>query len=690
MKNLAIKLNKLSEHFVVRVIRRGMMSLIPMVITASLSLAVLCFPIVSFQHFLIRFCGGFFYHLLEYVKDFSFSFFSVMLTIAISYSYVIEKKETIESAIFAPIASCVSFLLICHIGMEENVSNLGAQGCFLAIFVAFFVSAGYVALVRKGIGRWISSSYGQDLVYRKAMQAAIPMAILMLGTALASYLIFDVCHISNFNQWLGMKVEHFLQGINSDFLTAVLCTLMIHLLWFLGIHGSNAMEVVVNAHIEIQPDVIFNKTFLDVFVLMGGCGTSICILLAVLCFSRYKKTKNLMKTAALPVVLNINELITFGLPIIWNPMMFVPFLAVPLECTVISYAAFKLGLVAPIVTAVNWTTPALFSGYLACGHSVSGIVLQVVNITAGVFTYLPFVRIYERYDEHRVKDQIKAITDELKACESSGEDITFLDGRDEIGAAANMLMDELHEAVRNRQLYFMYQPQFEASGKCIGAEALIRWNHPIAGMIYPPLIILLAKRGNFLSEIEYQIFDMACEAIKKIDGITKEPFKISVNITAKSLRWDGLEDCIQNAVERYGISPEKLWVEVTEQDILAKTEEVNRKIRSIREKGHKFLIDDFGVGKTSILYLQTKMFDGVKIDGFLTKTLLTDNVSRQIVTSVIDLSNKLGMCVIAEFVERKEECDLLDELGCTWYQGYYFSKPVMFEQFEKIMKAGKV
>ena len=129
---------------------------------------------------------------------------------------------------------------------------------------------------------------------------------------------------------------------------------------------------------------------------------------------------------------------------------------------------------------------------------------------------------------------------------------------------------------------------------------------------------------------------------------------------------------------------------MTEQDILAKTEEVNRKIRSIREKGHKFLIDDFGVGKTSILYLQTKMFDGVKIDGFLTKTLLTDNVSRQIVTSVIDLSNKLGMCVIAEFVERKEECDLLDELGCTWYQGYYFSKPVMFEQFEKIMKAGKV
>ena len=156
-----------------------------------------------------------------------------------------------------------------------------------------------------------------------------------------------------------------------------------------------------------------------------------------------------------------------------------------------------------------------------------------------------------------------------------------------------------------------------------------------------------------------------------------------MNITARSLKWEGLEDCIAEAVKRFDVEPGKLWIEITEQDLLSKDQENTKKIARLREKGHKFFIDDFGMGKTSIFYLQSMLFDGVKIDGSLIRTIIDDKTSREIVSSVIDLSGKLGMKVVAEFVETKEICELLDKFGCDYYQGYYFSKPIGLSEFLK-------
>ncbi len=679
--NRFIKISdRLSQPFILNVVRRGMTALIPIVLASSIALAITAFPVPAFENWLQGLMGGAVYTLLTYMAEFSFSYFSVILTISLSISYALEKEESVETSVFAPLASCISFLLVSRPITGDVSSKLGTQGSFWALVISLTVTWAYFKLINSKLGSIWDISAGHDMIYRGAMRAFIPLTIVLTGSAVISYILHDICGIMNITEWLGSIFDYMLSSLNNSFAEALSCALIIHLLWFFGIHGSNALESFWSAHMSVGAGTIFSKTFFDVFVLMGGCGTSLCIVISILAFSKYNKHKNLARSAILPVLFNINEMITFGLPIIWNPALLIPFLLVPLECTAVSYIALRLGIVAPVVSEVSWTTPVFISGYTAT-NSISGALLQLACIVIGTATYTPFLRLNSAFALKRTKKHVDLITEELKTAEARNEDVTFLDRTDALGATANMLLHDFHNAVRANEPYLVFQPQFRADGSCIGAEALLRWKHPTGGYIYPPLMIYLAKKGNFLPELEERIFDMACLAIKQTEENCRKPFKISANITAQSLKWDKLEDCIEKAEQRYGISPEHLWIEITEQDILSRDTQYIDKITRLREKGHKFLIDDFGMGRTSILYLQSGLFDGVKIDGSLTGSIIEDKTSREIVTSVIELSQKLGLLTIAEFVEKKEECELLDKTGCSYYQGYYFSKPVELQKF---------
>ncbi len=674
--------DRLSGPFILNVVRRGMTVLIPIILASSVALAIMAFPVPAFEKWLQEFMGGTVYTLLSYIKDFSFSYFSVMLVISISTSYVLESKEPIETSVFAPPAACIAFLLISRANEGNAAVKLGTQGSFWALAISFIVSWAYNKLVHSKLGNVWSIPAGHDTFFRGAMRSFLPLVVIITSSALISFFLYDVCKIENITYWLGDIIDKLLNSLHSDFIEVLACVVIIHIFWFFGIHGSNVVEPFMQTHVAVGSDIIFSKTFFDVFILMGGCGTSVCIIAAVLIFCRRGKLKNIARTSILPVFLNINEIVTFGLPIIWNPTLLIPFMLVPMEAAVIAYAAIKFGIVAPVVSEVTWTAPIIVSGYFAT-HSISGSLLQIVIVIVGTLTYAPFIRKHESNEEQMIKNNVGELIKMLQEAEQNGEEPVFLNKTDALGVTANMLMTDLHTAVKGRQPYLMYQPQFKADGTCIGAEALLRWRHPLGGFIYPPLIIYLAKKGGFLPELEEHIFDMACNAIKQTEAMTDKPFKISVNITARSLKWDRLEECIAEKMDNCGITPDKLWIEITEQDIFSRDEENIEKITRLRKNGHKFLIDDFGMGRTSVFYLQSELFDGVKLDGALVKNILSDNASREIVSSVIELSSKLGMLVIAEFVETKEICDVLDELGCDYYQGYYFSKPVGLEEFWK-------
>ena len=282
-------------------------------------------------------------------------------------------------------------------------------------------------------------------------------------------------------------------------------------------------------------------------------------------------------------------------------------------------------------------------------------------------------------------ERMKSLFSAFQEMEEEGEIPKFLMQTDQKGVVARMMLEDLKYAIRHRQLFLLYQPQIDDTGHCFGAEALLRWNHPTYGFIYPPFIIYLAKEGGVLQDLERLIFDLAGEAIQNVTQEYKGEFKVSVNITAKSLYWD-IEECIEECLEKYHIPAEKLWLEITEQDVIANSNNVIDKLSRLKAVGHTLLIDDFGMGHTSLIYLQSNYFNVVKLDGSLVKKILQSNTNQKIVESIVKLGKELDVDVIAEYVETQEQVEMLKELGCKRYQGYLFSKPVSIEECIKCLK----
>ena len=202
----------------------------------------------------------------------------------------------------------------------------------------------------------------------------------------------------------------------------------IHIFWFFGIHGGNVMDsIMVSAFGENlihntsqyalnhdafneQLDII-SKGFLDTFVFMGGAGTSLCIIIAVLIIARSRYMRSIAKMGGVFALFNMNEIMLFGFPVILNPILLIPFLLTPLTITLVSWSAMSLGLVARVVTEVHWAMPPLISGYLATGGHLSGSILQVINIAAGILIYLPFIRLMDRREVQKeaLKDDNTAL-----------------------------------------------------------------------------------------------------------------------------------------------------------------------------------------------------------------------------------------------------------------------------------------
>ena len=248
------------------------------------------------------------------------------------------------------------------------------------------------------------------------------------------------------------------------------------------------------------------------------------------------------------------------------------------------------------------------------------------------------------------------------------------------------LQNQLHLAVSNQELDFYYQPQVDAKNKLIGAEALVRWNHPVWGIILPEKFIQMAEEtllieniGNYLLKlgfkrlIEWAKNDHTCH------------LTLSVNISAKQFHKSCFLQNIDDLFKKYPINPSKLILELTESISIEDMEYVSLKMTTLKEKYHiKLSLDDFGTGYSSLSYLQLMPFDEIKIDRCFVQDITSNPKNASIVKSIIALAKIYNFDVIAEGVETQEECHFLKNIGCERFQGYFFSKPVPLEQFNMI------
>ena len=676
---------KLEENFFLIVVRHGLNMMLPFILTGGMACALYNLPFKEYQQMINGPVFGWIGWLMNLVYQGTFGFFSIALVIALSLSFAMEKNQSTDQAALYVIVAVGAYGTQLNIGTEYfNMDELGVTGCFGAIVVS--MASCYLFYWLKQIKFLSMREYTatMEVISANAVHSFLPAVMIIAMFALFSKVLLVCFDVRSLQELFSNAFYVIFANRKVGFLSGLCYTVLLHVLWLFGIHGSHVLEAVARNNFCIQEGEIFSKSMFDTFVVMGGCGTTICALIAIFFFFRKDRMAKMAKLACPTVIFNLNEVLNFGIPIVFNPFLAIPFVLTPVVCYCISYGAAFFHLIPAVQNEISWTVPVLFSGYLSTG-SVKGSVLQLICIILGVAIYTPFLYLNKNMQESISKKHLQSLVKSLQELEENNETPNLLQRTDQIGMISRMLLQDLKLAIEKKQLFLLYQPQIDSNNVCLGAEALLRWNHPVFGFIYPPLIIYLAKEGGLLPKLEQWLIESACCAIKTTEEQYDGDFKLSINITAKSLLWD-IESCIHENIEKYHISPKKLWLEITEQDVVSNSNIVADKLSNLKKVGHTLLIDDFGMGHTSLLYLQSNYFNVVKLDGSLIKKMLGSNTNQKIISSIVRLGAELGVEVIAEYVENNEQKEKLLELGCKRYQGYLFSKPVALEEFISYLK----
>jgi len=239
------------------------------------------------------------------------------------------------------------------------------------------------------------------------------------------------------------------------------------------------------------------------------------------------------------------------------------------------------------------------------------------------------------------------------------------------------LEEDLRKAIKNEQFELYYQPQMEiVADKIIGAEVLIRWNHPQKGLISPMDFIPIAEENGMIIEIGAWVFKQACNHLQKNIRDGKQVIPIAVNLSAIQFSNKGLIDMIQSTIEQVKIPSNLIELEITESAIMKDADKAIGVIDELTKLGIRISIDDFGTGYSSLAYLKKFKVDKLKIDREFIKDLPYDKEDSVLTSTMIMLANNLELDVLAEGVETKEQIDFLIQKGCNIVQGYYYSKPL--------------
>ncbi|HHI5802360.1 TPA: EAL domain-containing protein [Clostridioides difficile] len=673
-------------------IKQGMILAIPAIMTGSTALVILNLPIKAYQEYLSSLFNGEVTNILNFINDSTLGIISLIILLTISYSY--GKIYGSKYTVLVPIVAMCSFLVFSH-GNELNsyIEIFKTKWLFTSIIVSMTSSVLFVKLTESFVTNVKFHTEGADADFNMVVSAIVPFIIVVFLFSIFRVIMISLIGSSNFQDIFYNLFSNVFNRMGTNLMSALLFIFLMHFMWFFGIHGSNVLDTVAKNLFENSmaininlvnnnqlPTEIFTKTFFDTMVLLGGCGSLLCLVIAIFLSEKRTNVRKLAKIASIPALFNINEMLVFGIPIVFNYIMFVPFVITPIISTITSYVAMSTGIVPCTVSAVEWTSPIFLSGYMSTG-SIRGSLLQVFNLCVGVMIYIPFIKMSQNRYTYMFKNNIENLTNLLKRYELTGEQPNILNHNGKIGSISKMLASDLKFAMKRGEIELFYQPQVNYNGDVVGAEGLLRWKHPIGGFIYPPLVIILAKEEGFLDELGEYIINKACIDLKKSEKLLTNPVKFSVNISPDQLDDPKLPEQIKNIISSNDINPNMLGIEITEQIALSGSQIIIERINAIHNLGIKLIMDDFGMGHSSLIYLQNNNFDIVKLDGSLVKEILTNKRSSEIIMTIVNLSKNLDFDIVVEYVENMDQRDKLYGLGCEIYQGYYYSKAIPFEEF---------
>ncbi len=260
---------------------------------------------------------------------------------------------------------------------------------------------------------------------------------------------------------------------------------------------------------------------------------------------------------------------------------------------------------------------------------------------------------------------------------------------DEMKESAKMhkfIEDSMENALQNHEFVMYLQPKYSISReKVIGAEALVRWVHPERGIIPPMEFVPLFEENGFILKMDAYIWEEACKAIRDWIDRGVEPVPISVNVSRRHLKDRLFVDILNNLTHKYGIPKHLLEIEITE---TIEEAAVKEGILSLKESGYTLLMDDFGSGYSSLNMLKDTQFDVIKIDRIFLQDFISSERGRNIVEHTIRMTRAIGLDLVAEGVETKEQAMFLSSCGCDMAQGFYYAKPMTLADFNMKYSVG--
>lgn len=404
---------KISGNAHLQSIRDGFALAMPLLIIGSMFMLISNFPIQSWMDLLrsTEVNGNTIASYFSAATNATFTIMSIFVVIGIGYAYGGKLKV---NQIFSGIVSLVAWFILMPFsfeftpeGSEEALTVnglsfdwLGSKGVFIGIISAFLAVRIYKIIIDKGLV--IKMPAGVPPTVGQSFAALLPAAFVMTAFVLIRF-IFSLTPWDNAFNFVYSVLQLPLQHIGGTLTAMILVYLFAHILWFLGIHGTNitdsmfmpilyalSAENLAKVNAGQLPENIINVQFQNLFATYGGAGSTLSLLIVAVLIAKSKRLKQLSKLSILPAVFDINEPVIYGLPIVLNPLLMVPFILVPTINIIISYVTMNIGLV-PIPNGVimPWTTPPIVSGFLSSNWQ--GAVLQLFLIVLGCLIYYPFV-----------------------------------------------------------------------------------------------------------------------------------------------------------------------------------------------------------------------------------------------------------------------------------------------------------
>ncbi|WP_447921573.1 PTS sugar transporter subunit IIC/EAL domain-containing protein [Achromobacter aegrifaciens] len=474
-----------------------------------------------------------------------------------------------------------------------------------------------------------------------------------------------------------------LASLDSPFTSGALIAGLDSLLWFFGIHGYHALAPLMSVMDQAATLNAFsqsagyegmyalNSTLLGAFVFIGGSGATLSLVVAILVFARSESLR-VLALASLPVaLLNVNEILLFGLPLILNPRLLVPFILAPVTNAVLALAVVQLGWLPSAATALPLTSPVLFNAYVAAGGSLGGVALQLALVAVGACLYAPCVVALERQRQESATVHFKSLDTTFTRLQEE----SLLYAHDPVvqtyaDRARRNAENTRIRAISQYDFHLEFQPQVSLrSGLCTGCEALLRATGPDGAQQTPLEFLRWLAQANLMREVDLWV---ARQAVLQCLQWRKHDFALpmTINVTAGTLTSD---DYLEKLIKVLAQAGGQVSVELTEDALVEDTQALHAAFDRLHAIGARVYIDDFGTGYSALSYLHQFEIDAVKIDRSF---VVAQDSGRGalVLNGLLRFCEALNLQIVVEGVETDQQLMALESPAEIIVQGWYYSK----------------